>query len=337
MAEKSPLQEAQEKFIQAIEFRSQKGEQRTLVDALNCTLHTAITAPMDSPPYPRSIVEGYLVDSNATKGASEESPVSFDIIGSVNPGDAECPIPGPGQAVEVATGSLVPEAPYAIARMWEIEKEGNSVSVKRPFPPGFFIEEQGCDIKKGSEILPVGSVLNSKNIGEIASLGIDQVTVSAPPSVAIFASGDEVIPHTEPFKLGAIFDCNTPMLSAAVCEAGGIANPQGIKSDDFDAFVEDVRDALKTSDMILIAGGTAVGGRDFVSDLIREVGELIVDGVPMKSGRPLIMGIANNKPIVCVAGHPPEALRGFQLFGTAAINRLLGKNAELPADPNLQG
>ena len=336
MTEKSPLKEAQETFIKALDFRSQPAEQRSLVDALACTLHESVTAPMDTPPYPRSIVEGYLIDSSASKGASEEQPVSFDIVGSVKPGDSECPTPTAGQAIEVATGSLVPAAPYAIARMWEIEKSGNSISIKRPFPPGFFIEEQGCDIKKGSEILTAGSQLDSKAIGDIASLGISNVSVSTPPRVAIFASGDEVIPHTDRFRMGAIFDCNTPMLSAAVKEAGGIPLPQGIKSDDFEAFVSDVKTALVEADMIVIAGGTAVGGRDFVSDLIREVGELLVDGVPMRSGRPLIMGVAQGKPIVCVAGHPPEALRGFEIFGVAAINHLLGKNADLPTDPNEQ-
>ena len=105
-------------------------------------------------------------------------------------------------------------------------------------------------------------------------------------------------------------------------------------TDDFADFVEAMHMALKNSDMIVISGGTAVGGRDFISDLIREVGELIIDGVPMRSGRPLIMGVSNHKPIVCVAGHPPEALRGFELFGVAAINRILGRNVDLPADPN---
>jgi molybdopterin biosynthesis enzyme len=84
--------------------------------------------------------------------------------------------------------------------------------------------------------------------------------------------------------------------------------------------------------MIVISGGTAVGGRDFISDLVKAVGELIIDGVPMRSGRPLIMGRSGKKPIVCVAGHPPEALRGFRLFGAAALDRLQGRAAELPLD-----
>jgi molybdopterin biosynthesis enzyme len=82
----------------------------------------------------------------------------------------------------------------------------------------------------------------------------------------------------------------------------------------------------------VFSGGTAAGGGDFISNVIKAVGELLVDGVPMRSGRPLIMGVAAGKPIVCVAGHPPEALRGFRLFGVTALNRLLGRDLPLPED-----
>jgi putative molybdopterin biosynthesis protein len=161
-----------------------------------------------------------------------------------------------------------------------------------------------------------------------------KVNVYQQPRVAIFASGDEVIPYTDPFVPGAIYDCNSVMLAAAVAEQNGVPTQKGIMRDDFDAFVDAVKNALAENDMIVISGGTAVGGRDFISDLVKTVGELIVDGVPMKSGRPLIMGVSDNKPIVCVAGHPPEALRGFKLFGIAALDKLLGHNNPLPADEN---
>ena len=150
--------------------------------------------------------------------------------------------------------------------------------------------------------------------------------------VTIFSSGDEVVPYTDALKPGSIRDSNSIMLASAVAEAGGIPVIGGIKGDKFDKFVMAVNTALVNSDMVIISGGTAVGGRDFISDLLKEVGELIIDGVPMRSGRPLIMGKAREIPIVCVAGHPPEALRGFNLFGAAALNKLMGRDAELPHD-----
>jgi molybdenum cofactor synthesis domain-containing protein len=332
MSETSPLVEAQQKFADTVPFRTTGAEDCRLEDALGRVLHDDIIAPTDMPPYHRAIVEGFLVHTADTQGASETAPQRFEVVGQVKPGDSRCPGCGRGEALEVATGSIVTDGDFSIVRMWEAHREGDTFTITRPFPPRFFIEEQGCDIRKDATVLAMGSRLQAADIGNIASLGIANVRAARRPKVTIFASGDEVIPFTDALRPGAIRDSNSPMLAAAVREAGGIPAVAGIMRDDFDRFAAALREALKSSDMVVISGGTAVGGRDFISDLVRAMGELIVDGVPMRSGRPLIMGSAQGKPLVCVAGHPPEALRGFRLFGVAALNRLLGHTAELPQD-----
>ncbi|MBK9132568.1 MAG: molybdopterin molybdotransferase MoeA [Gammaproteobacteria bacterium] len=332
MSEPSPLTEAQQKFSDAIPFRRLGSESCALEQSLGRVTARDITAPEDMPAYNRAIVEGFLIHTEDGAGASEEKPASFRIVGAVKPGDRQCPTFKRGQAVRIATGSLVPDGPYSSVRAWEAKEDGESFTISRPFPPRFFIEEKGCDLKQGATALPAGTQIDAAAIGTIAALGIPRIDVSARAKVTVFASGDEVIPYTEALTPGAIRDSNTLMLAAAVTAAGASPLTGGIMNDDFDAFVAAVRKALEGSDMILISGGTAVGGRDFISDLVKAVGELLVDGVPMRSGRPLIMGHAKGKPIVCVAGHPPEALRGFRLFGVAALNRLAGCNAELPKD-----
>lgn len=332
MSEKSPLLQAQETFIDAVPARGMTSETVALDQALGRTLYADLSAPEDSPPYHRAIVEGFLVNSAETQGASEENPVNFTVVGRVAPGDAECPSFGAGEALEVQTGSILPDGQVSIVRMWEAKRDGDRVSIGRPFPPRFFIEERGCDIQQGETIISAGTIIEAEQIGILASLGLDQVSVARRPRVSVFASGDEVIPYTDELKPGLIRDCNSPMLAAASRGAGAEAIAGGIMGDDFDGFVNAVKAALQDSDMIVISGGTAVGGRDFISDLVKQVGELLVDGVPMRSGRPLIMGEAGGKPIVCVAGHPPEALRGFRLFGAPAIAKLLGRQVELPEE-----
>ncbi len=333
MSESSPLKEAQRRFVEALPERSLPAQSCRLEEALGRILYAAIQAPEDAPPYPRAIVEGFLVRTEETTEAGEDSPVEFRIAGKVLPGDAHCPAPATGEAVQVATGSIVAEGPFSIVRMWEAQVEGDRIRVNRPFPPRFFIEEQGCDIQRGSTVLAAGTRLGPAELGTLASLGLAAVDVAARPRVTLFSSGDEVVPHTEPLRPGTIRDCNAIMLAAAITEAGGIPVFGGIMRDDFERFAEALRQALAASDMVVVSGGTAVGGRDFISDLLREVGELVVDGVPMRSGRPLIMGVSAGKPLVCVAGHPPEALRGFRLFGVAAIDRITGRDAPLPPDP----
>ena len=333
MTDQSPLAEAQLKYAEAIPSASMASETVILIDALGRTLAQDFNAPEDSPPYNRAIVEGFLVNTAETQSASEENPISVQVIGHVNPGDESCPSFGEGQAIEVNTGSILPDGQVSIVRMWEAKRDGDTVTVSRPFPPRFFIEEQGCDITKDSTLLKAGHVLTPADLANIASLGVNEISVACAPKVAIFASGDEVIAHTDTLRSGSIRDCNSIQLAAAVTETGGIAEQKGIMGDDFDAFVKAVKASLKSTDMIIIAGGTAVGGRDFVSDLIKEVGELVIDGVPMRSGRPLIMGVTNGKPIIAVAGHPPEALRGFRLFGATALAKLLGRDI----DPAIEG
>ena len=333
MNDASPLITAQQQFADAVPSRILGNDMCPLSKALGRTLYSDILAPTDMPPYPRAIVEGFIVNTADTEGASESEPKAFNIIGEIKPGDSECPPISTGQALRVATGSIVSRnAPYSVVRMWEAQMQGSTFEVTRPFPPGFFIEEQGCDFQKNTTALKAGTALTPNDIGVIASLGFSQVKVSKPPKITIFASGNEVIPYTETLTPGKIRDSNSIMLAAAVIQAGGIPSNAGIMKDDFEDFILALTNALKDTDMVIISGGTAVGGRDFIADLVKKVGDLIIDGVPMRSGKPLIMGMAKNKPIVCVAGHPPEALRGFKLFGVAAIDRLLGKESELPLD-----
>jgi len=333
MSEISPLVAAQQKFIDAVTGNTISSAPCPLAQAYGHTLAKDITAPTDMPPYHRAIVEGFVVNTAETRGADEGSPVSFNINGEVKPGDTSCPAIGSGQAIRVSTGSILPDGDISIVRMWEANfGEGNSFSISRPFPPRFFIEDMGCDLKQGAVAVKKGTRLEALDIGTIASLGIDNIEVCHHPLVTIFSSGDEVIPFTAPLTPGAIRDSNSIMLASAVSAAGATAKIAGIMKDDFDGFVSAVKQALTDSDMILISGGTAIGDRDFISDLVSAVGELIIDGVQMKSGRPLIMGMAGDKPLICVAGHPPEALRGFNLFGVPALNKLVGQDVELPQD-----
>ncbi len=332
MSEASPLVAAQQTFAAAVPFRTVGEETCALADAVGRALYRDVVAPTDLPPYHRAIVEGFVVHTADTAAASEQVPVSFTIAGVVKPGDETCPPLKKGQALEVVTGVVVPDGPYSIVRMWEAKREGDRFTISRPFPPRFFIEDQGCDLKKGSMVVPAGAVIGAAELGTIAALGITRLPVARRPRVTVFACGDEVIPYDQPLRPGLIRDSNSLMLSAAISAAGGAAHSAGIQRDDFDAFVTTARAALKNSDMLVISGGTAAGGGDFISNVVRAVGELLVDGVPMRSGRPLIMGVAQGKPIICVAGHPPEALRGFRLFGVAALDRLLGRNLPLPED-----
>jgi molybdenum cofactor synthesis domain-containing protein len=332
MSEISPLTAAQQIFAAAVPFRAAAEETCPAAAAVGRTLYRDVIAPADMPPYHRAIVEGFVVYTQDTAAASEEAPVSFSIVGAIKPGDGRCPSIERGEALEVVTGVVVPDGPFSIVRMWEAKRDGERFSITHPFPPRFFIEDRACDLKTGDVVVGAGTVIGAAELGSVAALGITQLSVTKRPQVAVLSCGDEVVPYDQALRPGLIRDSNSVMLCAAADVAGGEAHSAGIVRDDFDAVVSAARSALAKADMLVISGGTAAGGGDFISNVVKTLGELLVDGVPMRSGRPLIMGVAAGKPIVCVAGHPPEALRGFRLFGVAALNRLLGRDLPLPED-----
>lgn len=307
-------------------------ERVSVDDAWNRVTAEDIKAAIDSPPYARSILEGYLVHAADTATASEQRPATFTIAGAIAPGDPAPVHAGGGTAWEVTTGSAIPEGPLAVLRQWDVARDGRTVTCPRPVQEGANIEAQGCDLKQGAVVVPKGARLGPDDLALLAAQGLESVPVSGRPIVGIFGSGNEVIPHTARLTPGAIWDCNTPALAAFVRQEGGIPKSYGIMRDDFEGFLRAVKAALPHCGMIVIAGGTAVGGRNFIADLVSALGSpgLLVNGVPMKSGKPLIMGVADGVPIVCVAGHPPEALRGFRLFGVPALARLLGRTIAPP-------
>ncbi len=325
-----PIQTALSKFLPEIPDGTLKKELIPLSKALHRVLTKDIKAPMDAPPYSRSIMEGYVINIKDTENASTNNPIGLFPKGEIPLGASNVKSIPPGTGISVTTGSFIPAGSYAVVRPVDYEPRNNKFFIKRAFKSGENIEAQGCDIKKGSTLLEKGKLLTPYEIGLLASHGILKVQVSCKPKVAIFSSGNEVIPPAHKLKPGFILDCNSYALAAAVEESGGIPLVKGIVKDDFNVFKKELQKALKTSDMILISGGTAVDGRDFIADLINALGKpgTLVNGVPMRSGKPMVNGVVGNVPIVGVAGHPPEAMRGFIFFGKAALNRLLGRAQE---------
>lgn len=327
--EPDPVQTALDRFLSAFPGGPHIVEQVTLDESLDRTAASDIAAAVDSPPYPRAIVEGYLVNPTDTASASTATPVTLSIAGVIRPGDVPPQHVAPNTTWEVSTGSAIPSGTWSVLKVWDVATANRRVVCTVAPAEHANIEAQGCDLRQGTVVVAKGSRLGPDEIALLAAQGCDSIPVSGRPIVGVFGSGNEVIPHTARLTPGAIWDCNIPALAAFVRREGGIPKTFGVIRDDFDAFLRALTGALPHCAMIVIAGGTAVGGREFVKDLVAALGApgVLVNGVPMRSGKPLIMGVAGEVPIVCVAGHPPEALRGFRLFGVPALGRLLGRTA----------
>jgi len=324
-----PVQTALDQFIPNFPLGPIGAEKIPIEKALGRVTAKDIKVIVDSPPYSRSIIEGFVVNTTDIQSASEASPIFLSLHGEITMGMSKIGVIPSAGAFQVSTGSLIPPGDVTVIRLFEVERSGKQILIKKPLSSGENIENKGCDLKKGSILIPKGKKITPDDIGILASQGILKVQVAKPPKVAIISSGNEVISPTKPLKPGFIWDCNSFSLAASVHQEGGIPIFKGIMKDDFNGFLKRLNKTLSQAHMVIISGGTAVGGRDFIKDLMNAAGKpgTLVDGVPMRSGKPLIMGVVGKKPIVCVAGHPPEALRGFLLFGVPVLERLLGKTS----------
>jgi len=325
--QKDPVKDALDTFFKAFPSGPTGIEGIELQDALDRVLADNIEAKVDSPPFSRALIEGYVVNIKDTLTATETHPVSLRIMGVIEPGMVWTDILPQGYCREVRTGSYIHEGEYGVVSIKEVERSGDNIIVRHPVNKGHNIEEKGCEIKKGDLLLRVGKRLNVNDIMLLASQGMKYIDVARKPVVAIYSSGNEVLSLSEPIQPGKVWDVNSYTLFALTVQYGGIPLSVGAIKDDFDTFQRALRAGLSRVDMAVIAGGTAAKGKDFIGEVINSIDEpgVIINGLPIRSGKPLKMAVLGEKPVICVAGYPPEAIRGFELIGKPTISRLLGE------------
>ncbi len=300
-------------------------EEIPLIDAVNRVLAEDAVSPIDVPPFARAAEDGYAVFAEDTFGAGQYSPVVLKITGRINTGEFKEVSIKHGEAVEVATGAMLPEGADAVVRVEDTEKDGENLNVYRAVHPGFDVAPRGEDIKKGTRILKAGEYLTPAKIGALAAVGISKVKVYKKPTVAILPTGDELTKPGEKMEPGKIYDVNSYTLSAVVIENGGIPVA-------YDYVRDDVRDIERklinclNNDLIVFSGGSSVGERDLLVDVINKHGKLLFHGVQIKPGKPTWAAIINGKLVFGMPGFPTSCLNdAYQL-----LVPVLRKMARLP-------
>lgn len=290
-----------------------------------------VLAPEDLPSHSRSVVDGYAVRASDTFGSSEGLPAYLKVSGEILMGQLPALALGPGQAARIPTGGILPSGADAAVMVEHTEEVAASeIEVRKPVAPGENVITPGEDAKRGTVVLPAGTVLRSAQIGLMAGLGITQVEVAVRPRVAIISTGDEVVPPEQAPAPGQIRDINGPALSAAVMAEGGEPVFCGIVPDRLDPLLESLRAAQERADLILVSGGSSIGLRDEVAGAIAALGSpgVLVHGVAMKPGKPTVLGLCGQIPVVGLPGHPTTVLVVFHVFVREMIARLLGRRPD---------
>ena len=174
----------------------------------------------------------------------------------------------------------------------------------------------GEDARRDERILKGGHRLRPQDIGALAGLGITDVWVYEKPRVSIISTGDEIVPAGEPVKPGQVRDINSYTLSGLILDDGGIPVKKGIFNDRYEIIKDVVKASLKSSDMVLITGGSSVGMKDMTSRVIGDLGKpgVLFHGVSLKPGKPMIGGVIENIPVFGLPGHPAAVNVCFEVF-----------------------
>lgn len=310
-------------------------ENVTIDQALDRVLAESVISPEDLPPHPRSTMDGFAVRAADTFGASESMPGYLTIAGEVVMGSPPDGSVDAGTCMRIPTGGLLPDGADAVIMLEHtVPVDETMIEVVKGVGPGSNIIGRGEDIARGEIALPAGQLLRPQDLGLLAGLGITVVKVARRISVGILSTGDEIVPYSETPAPGRIRDINTISLAGQVRRAGALPRDYGIVSDRFEIFMPVLRQAVAENDLVLFSGGSSVGARDLGETAIAELGPpgILVHGVALKPGKPVIIGLSGSTPVFGLPGHPVSAMVCFDLFVRPAIAMLSGRSdVPLPA------
>ncbi|WP_083656213.1 molybdopterin biosynthesis protein [Mongoliimonas terrestris] len=322
--------EAAARFRAALRPRPVGTEMVALADSLGRVLAADVAAPVDAPPFDRAVVDGFAVRAADLTGASEAAPVRLRLTGeTIACGVSPTRPVATGMAATIATGGPIPRGADAVVMIEWTEPdpiEAGVVRVGRPVLPGQNVSFAGSDIARGEILIRRGSLIGAREIGMLATVGLASVPVVRRPVVAVLSTGDELVAPGEALRPAAVYDANGPMVAAAVAENGCVPLLLGAIPDDAAALRAAIDDAFERADAVILSGGTSKGAGDLTYRLVAGLGEpgIVVHGVALKPGKPLLLAVADGKPVVVLPGFPTSAMFTFHDLVAPVLRLMAG-------------
>jgi molybdopterin molybdotransferase len=310
-----------------------------LAMARGAVLREEVTTDSDSPPFDKSVVDGYAIRAGDLPGGVGTLQLGEELYAGAAP---TRPLLS-GEAALIMTGAPVPEGADAIVMIERTRREGSVVFIDDPgIVPGRSILRRGAEFTRGTTVMHPGERLSAARLGVLASVGRSSVRVVPAPQVAIVPTGDELVEPDQVPGLGQIRNSNAVMLEALVADAGAIPLLSPIAPDEPQTLSALLEEGLE-SDVLLVTGGVSAGFRDLVPECLTRLGvERVFHKVRLKPGKPLWFGIGpgrGKKPgalVFGLPGNPVSTIVGFLLFVKPALDVLGGRPARplvLPSYP----
>jgi len=349
-----PLEQAQSRFRSALQdadlWRTLATESIPLDEyALGRITAEAVWAKVSSPHYHASAMDGFAVKAEETNGAQPSLPVLLEIGKQTKYLDTGDPLPDWANAV------IPIENVESLDEHGEITQAIRSpkmIRIRAAVAPWSHVRPLGEDIVATQLVLPAGHILRPADLGAIAAAGHQQIKVARKPRVAILPTGTELVPIGSDLKSGDILEYNSLVMAAQIKAMGGEPTRFPITKDDFDLICQRVEEAAQTHDLILLNAGSSAGAEDFSAKVVEKLGTLLVHGVAVRPGHPVILGLVNRKskivnrksenltpdtrhvtPIIGVPGYPVSAALTIDIFVEPIIAKWLGRRKnELPIE-----
>ncbi len=284
-----------------------------LRDANGRVIAQPAASTLDVPPFDRAAMDGFAVIAEDTRGAGRNAPKTLHVIDTIHTGEISNRRLSSGECAEISTGAPLPPGADAVVMIEETTRAGDAVRILAAAAPRQHVSGRGCDIRVGQSVVEPGDVLNPSRIGALAAVGIAEIEVFARPRIAIVSTGNEIAEPGQPLRPGQIYDINRYTLSSIIDAHGGFAVPYPVVGDRLDDLAAAVS-STEDDDVLILSGGTSMGERDLVQDLLRERGEVIFHGIAVKPGKPTMFGRIGRRPLDRAQGGP-EPVEGRPVLG----------------------
>jgi len=296
-------------------LKTTDSEEISVIDSLGRVTAESVQAKISSPFYHASAMDGYAVRFHETFGASETAPIRLKL---------------PDQAVPVNTGDPLPEGFNAVIMVEDVNLTGDFIEINSPTAPYRHVRAVGEDIVKTELILPENHVIRPVDIGAMLSGGNSMILVRRRPFVTIIPTGNEIVEPGAQLRVGNIIDSNSFMIGGLVSTWGGEYNRTDVVSDNKEILKQRILASSQISDLTVVLAGASAGTKDFTPNAVDDLGTIFVHGISIKPGKPVLLGMINDKPVIGLPGYPVAAHMTFEMFGRPLVCHLLGIEPEEP-------
>jgi len=319
----TPVKIALKKFVSSVNFKP-KVEIISLKNASSRVLAKDIVSEIEIPSFEKASMDGFAIKSYDTKNATKKNPIFLTIVGKIFAGEKKKKSIKFGETIAIATGSPLPTGADSVIMIEDVLQNKSIIKITKKVKKKDNLALRGEEVRKNQLILKRGTWLTPQDIGLIASIGLNKISVFKQPSVGILATGNELTKPGTNLKKGKIFESNRIVISELVKQAGGRVQDLGICKDNKKLIEKKIQKGLQ-NDLLVITGGSSVGERDFVPKILKDLGNpgIIVKGVSMKPGSPVTLGLIRKTPIIVCPGFPVSSFFAFFLFGTSILKRML--------------